>query len=359
MKRFNGIYPKNAIQFYNWYMADFNRFVVYNKLGCPKPFDVSLRDGLQGLNKQQQDFYSFINKLNLYHKIIKNYLPNKIEIGSLVSPKFYPIFSDTLELLEHIKKSNLHINEPIIADMYVLIPNEKQLMKTLMFHEDYGFFSNSIQNFSFITSISDSFQLRNTKMNLIDSKRDLHNMIGLLSGFGSETYNVKLYISCINECPIEGRFEPQYTIDKILEFKQLQRENLKFNNICLSDTLGTLKFNDFKIILDGLLKYILPTNLSLHLHIKDINEIEKIMFYALSKNVSQFDVSLLETGGCSMTIKETNHILYPNLYYNLYYQILTDYIYNETETNNKNNVYYKIKLDRTIYNKWINYHNFI
>lgn len=333
MRRFKGIYPINAKEFQKWYMEDLNRYSVYTKIGSPKPFDVTLRDGIQGLNQKQQSIFSLLDKTNLYHNIIKNYKPSKIEIGSLVSPKVYPIFKDTLELLEYITNHNFYLSIDNPASMYVLIPNEKQLLNCFIYDESFGFIKNDVQHFSFITSISNSFQLRNTKMNLMDSKRTLHNMISLLSGFNLANYSIKLYISCINECPIEGYFDPKYTVDKILEFKQLERNDIKFNTICLSDTLGTLKFEDFKIILDGLLKYILPSNISLHLHIKDKAEIEKIMFYALSRNVSQFDVSLLETGGCSMTLKQSNHVSYPNLDYELYYKVLTDYIYNETEYN--------------------------
>ena len=41
------------------------------------------------------------------------------------------------------------------------------------------------------------------------------------------------------------------------------------------------------------------------------------------KNIIEFDVSMLETGGCSVTMGSKTK---PNLSYNLYYKFLCDYI---------------------------------
>ena len=40
--------------------------------------------------------------------------------------------------------------------------------------------------------------------------------------------------------------------------------------------------------------------------------------------IRKFDVSLLETGGCTMTLGKSN--TKPNLSYELYYKLLIDYI---------------------------------
>ena len=59
-----------------------------------KLFDVSLRDGLQGLTLIEQHRFKFYHKKNLYNDIIKTHNPFNMEIGSFVSPKVLPIFSD-------------------------------------------------------------------------------------------------------------------------------------------------------------------------------------------------------------------------------------------------------------------------
>ena len=55
-----------------------------------RPFDVSLRDGLQGLSKEQQIITKPINKVNLYYEIKQNKkYPNNIiksidDVGSII-----------------------------------------------------------------------------------------------------------------------------------------------------------------------------------------------------------------------------------------------------------------------------------
>jgi hypothetical protein len=54
------------------------------------------------------------------------------------------------------------------------------------------------------------------------------------------------------------------------------------------------------------------------------NEIEKIVHSALDNGITEFDVSELDTGGCSITM-DKNKIL-PNLSYEQYYKFLTNYL---------------------------------
>ena len=63
--------------------------------------------------------------------------------------------------------------------------------------------------------------------------------------------NIKLYISCINQCPISGRKDTQYIVDEINYYIE-NYDNL--SEICLSDTCGTLGFYDFKNIINLILK---------------------------------------------------------------------------------------------------------
>ena len=107
-----------------------------------KLFDVTLRDGLQSVSK----IYNLTEKKEILRNIILK-RPQAIEIGSLVSSKILPQMNNSLELYQEGKEYNAILGNSI--DVYLLIPNLKGLELASM---------NNIHNFSFITSVSDSFQ---------------------------------------------------------------------------------------------------------------------------------------------------------------------------------------------------------
>jgi hypothetical protein len=74
-----------------------------------------------------------------------------------------------------------------------------------------------------------------------------------------------------------------------------------------------------------------PSKISLHLHVKKERErdIEEIIHKALDYKIINFDVSSLDSGGCSVTMDKRN--LTPNLSYNLYYKALCNYIIKKSE----------------------------
>jgi isopropylmalate/homocitrate/citramalate synthase len=293
----------------NLFSEKFNK--IYNQLGCPKPFDVTLRDGLQSLSKEEQKTYTLEKKKELYEKINLIHNPKNIEIGSIVSPRVLPIFSDTLDLFEHI--GNVY-NKYHTSKNYILIPTKDKLLEVIDVPH--------LNNFSFITSVSDVFQKKNTKKNLDENVDELNSMIGLLQKSQRSYFNVKLYVSCINECPLSGKINNDIIVDKLLKLN-----NMNVNNICLSDTCGTLDISDFEYIVDECNQGGVPfSKFSLHLHVKPTREdiVKKIFFAALDRGIIDFDVSLLNTGGCSVTMSKEN--IAPNLSYDQYYNFLKSYI---------------------------------
>lgn len=282
-----------------------------NKLIKVRPFDVSLRDGLQGLTKEQQLRMSYADKVDLYYHIKRNYKPQNMEIGSIVSNKILPIFNDSDSLFNWIEWCQL---EPDVTKInnFILIPNEQQFQNINKFI--------GLSNFSFITSVSESFQMKNTKMSLDTTFQQINNMIHTLDDKPGH-HIIKLYISCVNECPIKGKIDNNIVIEEILKYQQLKPDIL-----CLSDTCGSLTVEDLNYIINNLNKYKKYNNLSLHLHVKPgrEDEVEKIIHSALDFGITSFDVSALKSGGCSVTINESE--LAPNLSYDLYYKSLATYL---------------------------------
>jgi isopropylmalate/homocitrate/citramalate synthase len=282
-------------------------------------FDVSLRDGLQGLTKEQQQQFTLDKKQILFNNICTTYQPKNIEIGSIVSNKVLPVFNDTLDLIDYINDDNnitSQININYYPNYYVLIPNKEKLLKIINKKE--------IKCFSFITSVSNNFQIKNTKMSLEESDKDIMEMLYILEDKMDRTYRplIKLYVSCVNECPIDGKINNDLIVSRLI---RLNKMNVA--NICLSDTCGSLELEDFKYIIEKCFHYGIQSNrLSLHLHVKPGREnvIEQIIHKAFDYKIVKFDVSLLEIGGCSVTMKKEQ--LAKNLSYELFYNSLNNYM---------------------------------
>lgn len=316
-------YPKNLLSFINTSNKNQTFFNIYKKLGSPRPFDVSLRDGLQGLNKNQQEIFTFDTKKNYFHQIMENNYPSSMEIGSITSNKVLPIFKDSKDLFQYASGYSSTQKEIDNTSYFLLIPNKEKLNELLL--ETNTNTNTNYTNFSFITSVSNSFQMKNTKKTINEMNNEITAMLQILDNRLTNNkldYKVKLYISCINECPIEGRINNNDIINEILKYN-----SVKISNICLSDTMGTLTPDDFEYIVDTCNKKgILFSKFSLHLHVNPSREsiAEQIFNKAFDRNITQFDVSDLETGGCSVTMDVNK--LKPNLSYALYYEFLTKYI---------------------------------
>jgi isopropylmalate/homocitrate/citramalate synthase len=137
------MYPVCAKTFQHFCESNKKFGVLYKKLN-PQLFDVTLRDGLQGLTKEQQKQFTFVEKINLYHKIMFIQKPTNIEFGSVVSETVLPIFKDTFRFASYIYQQyseNDHDKEK--TSYYVVVPNRLKLVEALK--------NTNITNFSFIT----------------------------------------------------------------------------------------------------------------------------------------------------------------------------------------------------------------
>jgi hydroxymethylglutaryl-CoA lyase len=256
------VYPKYAYSFMELISSNeilLNKYTINNIIKV-RPFDVTLRDGIQSLTNEEQVIFTTDNKKFLYNFIIQKYNPKNLEIGSCVNNKILPIFNDTKELFNYVE-NNHNKNK----GHYVLIPNHDKLYDAIKF---------GVKHFSFITSVSDSFQIKNTKKSISENYSNLNNMMVYLDDLLIEKYKVKLYVSCINECPIEGKIDIQKIVDELFTLSLL-----KFDNICLSDTCGSLTHRDFVDIIENTKKVGIDIKkFSLHLHVKQEreDEVEKI-----------------------------------------------------------------------------------
>lgn len=299
-------YPTNYLTFEKWVNMCPKRLRLHNYVN-PILFDVTLRDGLQALSSEETKKYTLDKKQQLFYKLLHQYNPNSFEIGSLVNPNVYPVFKDTIHFYKYLRTTNPHLD-----NLYVLIPNKLHLLRAL---------GTRMTNLSFITSVSDAFQKQNTRMTVQDSRTQIFDMIGDIDYYrmraGKKQFNIKVYISCINECPITGKINEDIIIDSLHSF--IRRWDI--SEVTLSDTCGTLTFDSFAYILNNcLMMYSNVDKISLHLHtLSDYDEnTERIIHYALDNGLNRFDVSHLESGGCSVTMDTTklkSNITYKQFYY--------------------------------------------
>jgi hydroxymethylglutaryl-CoA lyase len=239
-------------------------------------FDTTLRDGLQSY----KHVLSLKEKTRLADYIYTTYKPDAIEVGSIVSEKFIPQMKDTLKVYDYCK------NKKMDTDLYVLTPNAKSLKKAI----DHG-----VKNFSFITSVSEDFQKKNINKSLNETKEELKQMYLMLDS----SNKVKLYVSCIDHCPIAGKLSIENIIIELLYYIN---DCSNITELCLSDTCGKLKLDSYKELLHEVLAFIESDKISLHLHKSENSDISQIIHLSLMKNINKFDVSSLHLGGCSMTI---------------------------------------------------------
>lgn len=288
----------------------------------PILFDVSLRDGIQGANPLH---YPTNKKLDILRSICQNQSPSKIEIGAFVSPKVLPIMSDTTKLFD-IAPSIIHtFGNPV--DIYALVPNKVGLLLAI---------KHGCKNFSFITSVSNAFQVKNTGKNLLYKKTELHEMLQYIAKLDLSS-KTKLYVSCVNECPVSGRIDNDFIIHEILSSYGNVNHldiNESYDEICISDTMGTLKVRDFEYIVDGLMRFgMAASHISLHLHVNSENaeEAKRILFACFQRGIHKFDASVISEGGCSVTMN-TNQ-LKPNMTYDFFYTTLREYWEEQTLNN--------------------------
>lgn len=295
--------PINIIRKINHYNSFNHKFNL---------FDVSLRDGMQGLSTKEQQKYTTDAKFELYKKIINIHHVKDIEIGSLVNPNIMPIMNDTLKLHDKIIRYNelYHISD---INPYVLVGNKKYFTKA---------FNSGVRNFSFLSSISNEFQKKNCRKTIEDTKNELEDIFTFLSSTNIDNYHTKIYISCVNECPVSGNRISLATITREIVWYLNNFPNTK---ICISDTCASLTFSDYEHIISQIL-FLYSTdieNLSLHLHVNhnNIDNVNEILLFSRRMKIRSIDVSILNTGGCNITLTEDK--IFSNLHYKDIHKLFT------------------------------------
>jgi isopropylmalate/homocitrate/citramalate synthase len=315
-----------SVAFQRFLSTSARRREIYAKIS-PILTDVSLRDGIQYADPT---YYSTPQKKDMFHTILFQENPPNMEVGSLVSSKILPIMSDSLEIYKYVNNQEWISNRELIIDLFgdgkvlprddpssekryfILVPALSKLPEAL---------KSGVKHFSFTTSVSDPFQKKNVKRSLKETKSAFSDMF-IQYPFLSDLYT-KLYVSCIRECPLSGQVNLDWVVKELLYY----HTEYPFNEICLSDTCGTLNYDDFQYIVETVNHFGLPfSKISLHLHVdsESLTNTASILRYCFAHGIRKFDVSLIDLGGCPMTLSKEKS--FPNLSYEQFYSIVKKYI---------------------------------
>lgn len=225
------------------------------------------------------------------HKLLTVNTPHKIEIGS-----HFPHFQYNHKI-------------PLVSS--ISSPIDIDNVKT-----------NNTQNISMITSVSNAYLTKFHNISLEENKKKISAVIKVLKeDKQTEKIYKKLYVKCVNQCPLFGTFDNSFILHEIFHYNR----NFELDELCISDTNGTLMFDDYKYIVDTVIFFGVPKSvlsLDLYMNTRNISEIEKIIKYSLQNNISKFNVSLINNGTSlqPLSYEVFYEIVKKQIKYNIWYE---------------------------------------
>lgn len=230
--------------------------------------EVGPRDGLQNEKKavSVEDKVKLINLLSAAG-------PAEIEVSSFVSAKWVPQLGDAAEVFAAIDR------KPGIV-YSALVPNERGLDAAL---------EAKVNKIAVFTAASETFSRKNTNATIDET---IERFKPVVARAKSANLPVRGYISCVVECPYEGRVEPKQARDvagKLLA--------IGVDEIDLGETLGVAVPTDIEKLYEGLSGLLLPSDTTLHLH-DTYGCALACAVKAMELGVTSFDASCGGLGGC-------------------------------------------------------------
>jgi len=257
-------------------------------------FDVSLRDGLQALKRT----VPLADKQAMFREIASTRRPAAIEVGSLVSAKVLPQMASSDSMFRY---ANAYVaNNSLPIDLYMAVPPTHYRLD-----EAVGL---GVKNVSILASVSDAFQKANVGMTC----NETHKII-VEEAVSGRFEKMKVYLSCIEYCPVSERFTD---VEKIADEIAKYAFYSGITEVCLSDTTGTLRQSTAVMLMSSLADRHVPTSkLGIHLHKVGNNSSSVFRLGAtfLAAGITKMDISNLRTGGCSVTMREAD--LHANTHY--------------------------------------------
>jgi len=247
--------------------------------------DVGPRDGLQN----EPGVIAAADKAELVQRLSDTGV-DEVEVTSFVSPKWVPQLGDAEEVFEL-----LAAQKPSFVTFSALVPNEKGMDKALAVNErvrsEYGV-ERLIDKVSVFTAASETFAKNNVNASISES---IERFKPVVSAAHEHGLRVRGYVSCVVECPYEGRID-ESMVGQVVQLLL----DLGIEEIDLGDTLGVAEPADVNRVLNAVLNRVGETrleNLTLHLH-DTFGRASECVGEAVRLGVRSFDGSVAGLGGC-------------------------------------------------------------
>lgn len=229
------------------------------------------RDAMQGL----AGFVPTELKVRYLNALLKVGF-NRLDFGSFVSPKAIPQMRDTsqvLELLDHDSSTEL------IAIVANLRGAQEACSQKRIDFLGYPF------------SISETFQIRNTNMNVEGATNELLKIQEISD---AQSKRVIVYLSMAFGNPYGDPYHPEMVMEQMVHLK-----SLGFEHFALADTVGIATAEDVSHLVSLVSNSFQGIDFGVHLHCKPVNWQPKLAA-AYQAGCSNFDVAIGGYGGCPM-----------------------------------------------------------
>jgi hydroxymethylglutaryl-CoA lyase len=245
--------------------------------------DVAPRDGLQNESR----IIPAADKVRLVEALAASGV-DEVEVTSFVSRRWIPQLGDAEEVFAMLAANGWPVRgTPLFS---ALVPNEKGMEAAIRVNEAAG--RRLIGKISVFTAASETFARRNINASIAESIRRFEPVIASAQ---REGLLIRAYISCIAECPFEGRIAP----GRVTHVAQALYD-LGVDEIDLGDTIGAAEAESITLLIHDLLARlgdaIIP-KLALHLH-DTYGRAAECVREGLQLGIRSFDGAIAGIGGC-------------------------------------------------------------
>jgi hydroxymethylglutaryl-CoA lyase len=250
--------------------------------------EVGPRDGLQN----EAQFIPTHQKVKLIDALSQTGI-KRIEATSFVHPEHVPQMKDAKEVIEQIKKADG-------VQYMALIPNEKGYRRAV---------ESGVRDFAFVVGASNTFNLKNVRMNRDDSIRQF---IGIIEQAKSDNFFIRCHIATSFWCPYEGKIDEKDVVSMVELF-----DELAIDEIVICDTIGKANPRQVRDLFDRILDLAPKSKITAHFH-DTYGFGQANVFAALQAGVTSFDASIGGLGGCPFAPGAAGNISTEDLVYLLH-----------------------------------------